>query len=231
MPIGILTNGAAVCIGGIIGAGIGNRIPERIQKSLTNIFGLSAMLMGISLMTQIKSLSAVVLAMIVGTLIGEGLGLEDKLTSGLHHLERKLPNSGMSSEKMNHLISMVVLFCFSGTGIFGAMNSALTGDHAILFAKAILDFFTAIIFGSTVGMMIAMIAVPQVLVQLVLFFAASPLMPLINDIMMSDFKACGGVITFAVGLKISGIKTYHVINMLPALLLVMEFSYIWNYFF
>mgnify|MGYP000361652038 FL=1 len=31
------------------------------------------------------------------------------------------------------------------------MNSAMTGDHSILYAKAVMDFFTAIIFGTTAG--------------------------------------------------------------------------------
>lgn len=228
MPVGVIVNSLAVVVGGLIGAVIGNKIPDRISKALTNMFGLSALLLGISLIIQIRSLSAVILAVIIGALIGEVLNLEQSLTAGVHKLESKLPVSGLSQEKMDHMVSMIVLFCFSGTGVFGAMNSAISGDQSILFAKSILDFFTALIFGSTVGYMISLIAIPQTCVGLLLFYIAEPVMPLINEIMLSDFKACGGVITFAVGLKISGLKSYQVINMLPALLLVMPFSYLWN---
>ena len=45
----------------------------------------------------------------------------------------------LDDEQMDVLISMIILFCFSGTGVFGAMNSAMTGDHSILYAKAIMD--------------------------------------------------------------------------------------------
>ena len=47
--------------------------------------------MGISLIIMLKSLSAVVLALIVGTVIGELLNLEDNLLKGLHKLEQNFP--------------------------------------------------------------------------------------------------------------------------------------------
>ena len=109
-------------------------ISTEIKEALPNIFGLSAITMGISLIIMLKSLSAVVLALIVGTVIGELLNLEDNLLKGLHKLEQKLPVN-LDDEQMDVLISMIILFCFSGTGVFGAMNSAMTGDHSILYAK------------------------------------------------------------------------------------------------
>ena len=43
-------------------------------------------------------------------------------------------------------VAIIVLFCASGTGVFGAMREGMTGDASILIAKAFLDFFTATIF-------------------------------------------------------------------------------------
>lgn len=71
MPIGILVNVASVFLGGILGAVMGKYIPDRINKALTSIFGLSAMLIGISMIGQMNSLSAVILSLILGGLIGE----------------------------------------------------------------------------------------------------------------------------------------------------------------
>ncbi len=76
--------------------------------------------MGISLIIMLKSLSAVVLALIAGTVIGELLNLEDNLLKGLHRLEERLPLT-LDDQQMDVLISMIILFCFSGTGVFGAM--------------------------------------------------------------------------------------------------------------
>nr|VXZ92213.1 Protein of uncharacterised function (DUF554) [Klebsiella pneumoniae] len=37
-------------------------------------------------------------------------------------------------------MAIIVLFCASGTGVFGAMREGMTGDASILIAKAFLDF-------------------------------------------------------------------------------------------
>lgn len=43
------------------------------------------------------------------------------------------------------LVTALVLFCASGTGIYGSIVAGMTGDHSILLAKSILDFATALI--------------------------------------------------------------------------------------
>lgn len=126
MPYGIITNCAAVFLGGILGAVLKNYFPQKLKEALPNIFGLSAITMGISLIIMLKSLSAVVLALIVGTVIGELLNLEDNLLKGLHKLEQKLPVN-LDDEQMDVLISMIILFCFSGTG--GIRRHELSHDR------------------------------------------------------------------------------------------------------
>ncbi len=227
MPVGVLIDAGAVLIGCIAGGLMGKFISEKIRQALTNIFGLSAIMMGITLIVQVKSLSAVILAMILGTLAGELMNLESGLTGLLKRAEQKLPGDAVSKEQMDHLISMVVLFGFSGTGIFGALVSGINGDHSILIAKSVLDFFTAVIFGSIIGYLLMVVVIPQFCIGTILFLAATILMPLINETMLCDFKACGGLVTLAVGLKISGIKTYRVLNLLPAFILILPLSYLW----
>ncbi len=229
MPIGVLIDSSAILIGGIIGAIAGNKIPEKISNSLTGIFGLSAITMGITLIIQMDALTAVVMSLIVGTLLGECLNLENSLIRGLSFCASKLPGKDLSKEQMDNLISMIILFCFSGTGIFGSINSGISGDHTILIAKSIMDFFTAIIFGAITGYLVSAIAIPHIILNVFLFFFGSLLFPLLTDSMVQDFKAVGGIITFAVGLKISKVRHYQVLNMVPALILVFLFSKLWNF--
>lgn len=223
MPYGIIINCFAVFIGGAMGACFQKYFPEKLKEALPNVFGLSAITMGVTLIVKLQSLSAVVLAVIMGTVAGELMNLETSLVKGLHKLESRLPFC-LDDKQLDVLISMIVLFCFSGTGIFGAMNSAMTGDHSVLIAKAIMDFFTAIIFGTTAGYLVGFIAVPQFLVGVALFWGASYILPFVTAPMLANFKACGGIITLAVGLKIAGIKQSRVLNILPAIILVFPFS-------
>ena len=228
MPIGILVNVASVLMGGVLGSAAGAYIPARFNKALTSIFGLSAILIGISMIGQMDSLSAVILSLILGGLAGEAAQLERSVNRGITVLARRLPGSSLSDEQRENIISMIVLFCFSGTGWFGSMNAGITGDHSILFAKSIMDFFTAAIFGAASGYLVGLIAIPQCAVFLALFYMSKSLMPLMTAGMIGDFKAVGGIITLALGLKLSGIRHYDAINLLPAIILVFFISHLWS---
>jgi len=219
---------ASVLMGGILGSAAGAYIPARFNKALTSIFGLSAILIGISMIGQMDSLSAVILSLILGGLAGEAAQLERSVSRGITVLARRLPGSGLSDEQRENIISMIVLFCFSGTGWFGSMNAGITGDHSILFAKSIMDFFTAAIFGAASGYLVGLIAIPQCAVFLALFYMSKSLMPLMTAGMIGDFKAVGGIITLALGLKLSGIRHYDAINLLPAIILVFFISHLWS---
>lgn len=223
MPYGVIINCIAVFIGGLLGAVLKDYFPDKLKEALPGIFGLSAITMGVTLVIKLESLSAVILAVILGTVIGELMNLETSLMRGLHSLESRLPLS-LDDKQLDVLISMIILFCFSGTGIFGAMNSAMTGDHSILIAKAIMDFFTAVIFGTTAGCLVGFVAIPQFVVGVLLFGCAGCVLPYITGTMLANFKACGGIITLAVGLKIADIKKSRVLNILPAIVLVFPFS-------
>ena len=232
MPVGILVDVAAVLSGSLIGAVLGSRILPRIKEALPVIFGVIALCLGISLMIQVHSLSAVALALILGTIIGEFLQIQ----KGLDRISAKLNDriqQGKESEDgkakvLADYISVLVLFCASGTGIFGALQEGMTGDASILMVKSILDFFTAIIFATSVGYLMLTIAIPQLTIYMLLFFSASLILPLMSETMLLDFKACGGIVTMCVALRMLQVQPIRVVNLLPSLVLVAPLSYVWQ---
>ena len=70
MPYGIMINCTAVLIGGLMGAFLKDYFPDKLKESLPGIFGLSAITMGVTLIIRLESLSAVILAVIIGTVRG-----------------------------------------------------------------------------------------------------------------------------------------------------------------
>lgn len=94
-------------------------------------------------------------------------------------MSRFLPNrSTLSQEEFTStLVTIIILFCASGTGIYGSIVSGMTGDHTILISKSILDLFTAAIFGCTLGAVVSLVAIPQCIIFLLLFYAAPPSTP------------------------------------------------------
>ena len=128
------------------------------------------------------------------------------------------------------LVTALVLFCASGTGIYGAIVAGMTGDHSILLAKSILDFATALIFACSLGIVVSLIAVPQFLIFMALYLLAGMIYPLCTPGMINDFKACGGILLLATGFRMIKVKEFPVADMIPAMVLALPVSYLWiNY--
>ncbi len=233
MLIGPFVNGSAVVIGGLLGAFAGNKLPERVRAGLNPLFGLCSIGLGIMAIPGVKYYAAVVLASVIGLTIGELCYIEkniNKLAGSTRTLiDKFLPSNGNLSheEFLDKFVAILVLFCASGTGVFGSMHEGMTGDPSILYIKTILDFFTAGIFAITLGYAVSAIAIPQLAIQLTLATLAGLIVPLTTPMMRADFAAAGGLIMVATGLRITGIKSFPVANMLPALILVMPISHLW----
>lgn len=238
MIIGPYINGVAIIGGALIGAALGGRIPERLRVNLTLIFGLCSMCMGIVMVAKTANMPAMILAVLLGSIIGEIIMLEhgiNKLASSAKGVVEKLfPRGGnhLSHEEfLSKFVAIVILFSFSGTGIFGAMNEGMTGDFSILLVKSFLDFFTAMIFATSLGYAVASIFIPQTLLQLVLAYSAVFIIPFVTPEMRADFAAVGGMLMIAAGFRICNIQMFRVANMLPALFIIMPISHFWTQFF
>ena len=136
--------------------------------------------------------------------------------------------TGAALFDMERYITVVVLFCASGFGIYGVLVEGMSGSPAVLQSKAVLDLCTAAVFAVTLGVAVAVIALPMLAVMLALFFAAGAIAPFVTPEMLQDFISCGGVLTIVAGMRVSGIKQYPIANMIPALLLVLPASAIWQ---
>ena len=239
MPLGIIANVLAVFIGGIAGTVFGKKLSQKMKDTLNLIFGLSAMMMGITSIMPMKNMPPVILAVILGTAIGVLLKLEDRINKGAVSMQKlisrftKGPGKTDSASKEEYtasLVTIIILFCTSATGIYGSMVSGMSGEHTILFSKSILDFFTAMIFACSLGMVVSFIAVPQLLIFLAIFFLARVIFPLTNESMIADFKACGGMILLATSFRMIKVKMFPIADMIPAMIIVMPLSYLWSAF-
>lgn len=209
MPIGVIINTIAIFLGGIAGALLGDKLPEKYKEQLNLIFGLCSMGMGISSIVLMKYMPAVVFALIIGTIVGLVFKLGDKVYELCSKLQKvmirivpKKETNMSETEFLATLITVIVLFCSSGMGIYGSLSEGMTGDSSLLITKSILDFFTAAIFACNLGYIVSLIAVPQFVIFTTLFLSASFIVPLTTPDMIADFKACGGFLMVAAGFRI-----------------------------
>ena len=234
MPIGVIINTIAIFLGGIAGALLGDKLPEKYKEQLNLIFGLCSMGMGISSIVLMKYMPAVVFALIIGTIVGFVFKLGDKVYELCSKLQKvmirivpKKETNMSETEFLATLITVIVLFCSRGMGIYGSLSEGMTGDSSLLITKSILDFFTAAIFACNLGYIVSLIAVPQFVIFTTLFLSASFIVPLTTPDMIADFKACGGFLMVAAGFRILKLKMFPVVDMIPAMILVMPFSWFW----
>jgi uncharacterized membrane protein YqgA involved in biofilm formation len=228
MLIGPYLNGAAIALGGLGGALLSAYVPERLRVALPLTFGACSVAMGVVLISHVVHMPVMVIASVVGSAFGEIVYLEAGI-GRIGTLARRLvervakPRAGLGHEAfLEQYVALLVLFCASGAGIFGALNEGMTGDPSVLTAKAFLDLCTAAIFAT---------CIPQMLIQLALAYGAVLLMPLTTPAMIADFSATGGVLLVATGLRICGIKFFPIANMLPGLVIAMPVSALWTAFF
>lgn len=230
MPTGIITDVSSVVLGGVLGCLLGARLSDRWKLLLNNMLGMAAIVMGIVLILRVHTLSAAVLAMLIGAVVGEALQLEQNVNKLVTKLTGRLMK-GVDVDEM-YLIrvsTVVVLFCFSGTGWYGSLYEGMTGDGSILVTKAILDGTTAVIFGALLGKIIPCLGAPQLCVFMLLYLVSGLVSPLITPEMTADFSAVGGIVTLTAGLRLSRIKTdIKVLNLLPSLPFAFIISALWT---
>ena len=205
MPVGVLTNVCAVFIGTFIGGFIKKILPKHLIEELPKVFGICSVTIGITSILNVKTLPMVIMAIILGFVIGELCHLYDHVHDIFAFLLDKLPFhiEGNQEEYMHLYLLVVLMFSMSGMGLFGALTEGMSGDASVLISKSVLDFFTAVLFGAALGYAQSLICVPQLLILLACFFLAKAILPFVNSTMIADFKACGGVITMITGLTVS----------------------------
>lgn len=237
MPTGVLINVSSVIVGGIVGGIAGKKLSAEFKTQITLIFGVCSMSMGIFTLGLMQNMPAVVFAVVIGT----GLGLVLKLGKWINHgaslMEKpiaamaKSKESTLSQEEfVSALTTAIVLFCASGTGIYGSLDAGMTGDNTILISKSILDLFTAAIFATNLGYVVSIIALPQFIIFFLLFLGAKQILPLTTPEMINDFRAAGAFLMIATGFRMMKVKEFPVADMIPAMILAMPISHLWTNF-
>lgn len=234
--IGPIVNSSSTLIGGIVGGLLGNRLSEKFRTQLPLTFGAASMGMGIFMVMKMHTLPAVIASLLLGAIIGEIFSIEKNINRAAARtrgfIDKLAPpkreGAAVSHEEfLDKFVGILVLFVASGTGIFGSMNEGITGDPSILFAKSFLDLITAAIFATALGLSVATIAIPQIIVQVILLCLGQSIMSMTTPVMVADFSALGGIIMFVTGFRICGIKSFPIANLLPGLFIVMPISHFW----
>lgn len=226
--LGTIVNVAAVIFGGVIGMIIKKGLKERINDTLTKACGISVIFIGVAgalskmLVIDGNSISTdgtllLVLSLVFGGIIGELINIEKRMDS-LGNRLKKAVKAGNDSNFVEGFVAATLVICIGAMAIVGALQDGLTGDHSMLFTKAILDFIIVMVIASATGIGAVFSAVPLGIYQGLITLCAVLIEPLISDRLVNELSMVGSVLIFCVGINLIFDKKIRVGNLLPALL-------------
>jgi len=215
---GTLVNAAAIAAGGLIGLGLQKGIQERYKATIMQAISLSVILIGIRSALGASDLLGVIICMAAGSLIGEAMRIEDRLEA-LGRLAEKRFSRSADGGFAKGLVTASLVFCVGSMAIVGSLESGLTGSHATLFAKSLLDGITSVVFASTFGSGVIFSAVPVLIYQGAITLGASMLKPFLTGEVIAQMSGVGGLLIAAIGINMLQLARIRIGNMLPAIFL------------
>lgn len=217
--LGVVVNVLAVLLGGGIGLLIKKGIPKRIADAMMKGIGLCTLYIGWSGALKGSNTLVLILSMVIGILLGEGFDLDAKLNGFANGLDRKFKRDDGSISVAEGFIAASLLFCVGAMTVVGSLQAGLLGNYEMLFTKSVLDFISAMIFASTLGIGVLLSAVFVLLFQGGIVLLAQVVAPFLTDGVVAEMTCVGSVLIFALGLNILGITKIKVLNFLPAMFL------------
>ena len=218
MMLGTIVNTVAVIIGAALGMLLKKGLPHRMADTLMKGLGLCTLFLGISGSLKGQNSLILIISMVVGTIIGDGIDLEDKINRLGRWLEDKF--KGKNSKQVSiaeGFVTASLLFCVGAMAIIGSLQSGLQGNHEILFNKSMLDFVAAIIFASTLGVGVMFAAVFVFVYQGVITILAQWISPFLSENVIAEMTCVGSVIIIGLALNMIGITKLKVMNYVPAI--------------
>ena len=121
-------------------------------------------------------------------------------------------------------ITATLIFVIGAMSIVGALDSGIRGDHQVLYTKAMIDGFTAIILTSTLGIGVMFSSIPVFLYQGTIALFATQINNFIPahllDLIVMELTATGGILIMGIGLNMLELTKIKVANMLPSILVI-----------
>lgn len=215
--LGVFVNVGAIIIGSVIGLFLKKSLPERLSKTLTTAIALAVLYIGIDGMLSGENTLVLVISMVVGCLIGTLLKLDERLNRLGERIESKFRNKDSKGSVAEGFVSATLLFCVGAMAIVGSLQSGLSGNHEMLFTKAILDFISAIIFASALGFGVMLASTSVLIVQGAVVLLAQVAAPYLSDYVIGEMTCAGSVLIVALALNMLGITKIKLMDMLPAM--------------
>lgn len=225
--LGTWVNVAAVLIGGSIGLLIKKGLPTSLADTLMKGIGLCTVYLGITGSLEGRDPLKLILSVVLGALVGEGLDLDGRVQRLGEGVERRFSQKSGGVSLAEGFVTASLLFCVGAMTIVGALQSGLTGDHQMLFTKSMLDFVSSMIFASSLGAGVLFASAFVLVFQGGITLLAGFVSPFLGEAVIAEMTCAGSVLIIGLGLNLLGLTRLKVMNYIPAIFLPVLLCLIW----
>ena len=217
--LGTIVNVVTVLIGGSIGLLLNKKLPERYVKIFFQVIGLFTLSLGLTMSIKTTHVLHMVLALITGSLIGELLKLDVWMESLGERLKSRLK---IGNEKFTEgILTAFLLFCIGPLSIVGAIDEGIGKGSEPLLVKSLMDGVSSIALASGLGVGVIFSVVPLLIFQGGITLMAMMFGSFFPEMFAVELSAVGGILLIGLGINVLEIKKIKVMNMLPALVMIV----------
>ncbi len=210
---------------------LGNRLPEKMSRTLTDAMGLIVLVIGALNLLELsnenfaKSTGAfptilvVLAALLIGGVLGSLMNIEGRLEQFGSWLQAKTKGKGDKELFIQGFVNAALLFTIGPMAILGALQDGLGQGFDVLALKSTLDGFTSIAFSATMGWGVAFSAIPVGLWQGLLTILSATVGAVLSEAAVASITATGGILLLGTGLRLLQIRMVSVADLLPALVM------------
>ena len=153
--LGTIVNAGAVVLGGGLGLLLKKGLPARISEAIMGGVGLVVLYIGVSGALAGENVLVAVLSVVLGGALGAWMDIDAALNRLGARAQAAFAGgggksgadgAGGGSRFAEGFVSASLLFCVGAMAVVGSLQSGLTGEHSTLFAKALIDGVSAMVF-------------------------------------------------------------------------------------
>lgn len=227
--IGVISDTAAILLGGTIGFLAKKIIPESWNDIILKGLGLCSIYIGIAGALEGNNTLILIMAMVFGAMIGEGFRIEQRFNGFAERIERKFDSRGGKSNFAQGFITSSLMMCVGAMSIVGSLNAGLKGDNTLLFTKTAMDGVGAMMFAASLGFGVIFSSITVFLFEGAIVLLAGFVAPALTGDVIDMMTCVGSLIIIAMGLNLVADTKLKIMNYMPAVFLPIAFCPLYDW--
>jgi uncharacterized membrane protein YqgA involved in biofilm formation len=240
MMLGTILNALGIILGGIWGLASARQFSSSTQIAWRGLMGIVTVFIGLRttvlslsgpFMQNLKQVAILVLALMLGRLVGRLLRLQKTMNRLGQYAGHKFAGARPDDpHRFNDgFLVCSLVFCAGPLGIIGAVLAGLLNSWEPLAIKMLMDGLAAMGFACAFGWSVLLSALPVFVFQSLITLAASRCEPFLSAHSYLDaVTGVAGLLVFCVALIVLNLKKIPVADYLPSLAVAPLIVWLWH---